>query len=76
MRRVHGFAVTTAAFSLVAALSTAQAQGDASKSVAGGGISVPGWMGQIDANEAGRGMTISNSKFAKEIRFFVTSLTF
>ena len=36
---------------------------DASRSVAGGGISVPGWKGQIDGNEARRGSTIENDKF-------------
>ena len=36
---------------------------DASRSVAGGGISVPGWKGQIDANEARRGSTLENAKF-------------
>ena len=41
---------------LLPSLSSAQAD-EKSKAVAGGGISAPGWMGQIDANEAGRGMT-------------------
>src|SRR5579864_561471 len=39
---------------------------DASRSVAGGGISAPGWTGKIDANEARRGSTINDAKFAKE----------
>lgn len=39
---------------------------DASRSVAGGGISAPGWKGQIDANEARRGSTIDNAKFEKQ----------
>jgi hypothetical protein len=39
---------------------------DASRSVAGGGISVPGWKGQIDSNEARRGSTIENAKFEKQ----------
>ena len=65
MRRVHGLAVASAALSLITALTPARAQ-DQSKAVAGGGISVPGWMGQIDANEARRGMTLNNSKLTKE----------
>jgi len=65
MRRVHGFAVATAAFSFVTALTPAHAQ-DASKAVAGGGITAPGWQGQVDANEAKRGNTINNAKFSKD----------
>ena len=41
-------------------------QMEASRAVAGGGISVAGWTGRIDANEAGRGQTISNAKLMKE----------
>lgn len=43
------------------ALATAQ---DADRSVAGGGISVPGWKGTIDARAAKQGKTINDSKFA------------
>jgi hypothetical protein len=64
MRRVHGLAVATAALTF-AALTPARAQ-DQSKAVAGGGISAPGWMGQIDANEARRGQVLNNSKLVKE----------
>jgi len=65
MRRVPGFAVAAAALTFAAALTPAQAQ-DQSKAVAGGGISVPGWMGQIDAGEARRGQVLSNAKLAKD----------
>ena len=41
-------------------------QNETSRAVAGGGISVSGWMGKIDAREASQGMTIANAKFAKE----------
>jgi hypothetical protein len=47
-------------------LSFAHAQDETSRSVAGGGISVPGWTGKIDANEAKQGKTINDAKFAKE----------
>jgi hypothetical protein len=40
-------------------------RGEASRQVAGGGISVAGWNGQIDANEASRGQTLSNAKLEK-----------
>jgi hypothetical protein len=65
MRRVHGLAVASTALLLVTAFAPARAQ-DQSKAVAGGGISAPGWQGQIDANEARRGRTLNNSKLVKE----------
>jgi hypothetical protein len=43
-----------------------QGQSEASRSVAGGGISVPGWTGKIDANEERSGQKLSNSKLAPE----------
>jgi hypothetical protein len=39
---------------------------DASHAVAGGGISVPGWTGKIDASEARAGLTLDSAKFALE----------
>jgi hypothetical protein len=70
MRRVYA---TT--FALVTALSVvtmqaqqpagAAAQGDASRKVAGGGITAAGWKGKVDANEASKGATINDSKFAQ-----------
>jgi hypothetical protein len=42
------------------------AQDESSRSVAGGGISVPGWTGKVDANEAKTGKTVNDAKFAKE----------
>ena len=41
-------------------------QMETSRAVAGGGISLAGWTGRIDANEASRGQTISNAKLTKE----------
>ena len=62
MRFVKCFAVafTTA---LIAPALIAQGQ-DAAKPVAGGGISVPGWMGKIDAQEEKAGQVLNNSKLA------------
>jgi hypothetical protein len=65
MRRVSHFAFSVAAVALVA-VSSAQGQQDPSKSVAGGGISVPGWMGQVDAADAKAGKSANDSKFTKE----------
>jgi len=42
------------------------AQDESSRSVAGGGISVPGWTGKVDASETKAGKTINDAKFAKE----------
>jgi hypothetical protein len=41
-------------------------QDETSRPVAGGGITVSGWAGKVDAREAGQGMTVNNAKFAKE----------
>src|SRR2546423_1454367 len=41
-------------------------QMEASRGVAGGGISVPGWSGKIDAREEAAGMTLNSAKFTKE----------
>lgn len=41
-------------------------QMEASRGVAGGGISVAGWTGKIDAKEEAAGLTLNSAKFAKE----------
>jgi hypothetical protein len=63
MRRVPASTLVIAAILLAPRLAAAQ---EASRAVAGGGISVPGWMGRIDANEASRGQVLANSKLAAE----------
>ena len=65
MRRVNGSVLALTAVMLVTAVE-ARAQGDASRSVAGGGISVQGWMGKVDAREASAGQTVANAKFVAE----------
>jgi hypothetical protein len=57
--------VPAVAFALVLSASVIHAQ-DAARSVSGGGISVAGWAGKIDANEAKAGQVLENSKLAKE----------
>ncbi len=59
MRRVTTFTFAAALVALVAG--SAQGQADPSKSVAGGGISVPGWMGTADG-----GASVNDAKFAME----------
>jgi hypothetical protein len=64
MRRIYTSLLPIAAlFSLAR---TSPAQMDAARPVAGGGISVKGWTGRIDANEASRGQTLNNAKLAND----------
>ena len=58
---------TTASSTAQSATSTSSGMNmEASRQVAGGGISVNGWTGQIDASEAKRGSTLSGAKLASE----------
>jgi hypothetical protein len=43
----------------------APAAGDASRSVAGGGIKAPGWSGIVDPDAAKTGQTVNDDKFVK-----------
>ena len=60
MRVVSGF---TCAALVVFATAVAGGQ-DAARVVPGGGISVPGWMGKIDAQEEKAGQVLNNAKLA------------
>src|SRR5688572_13894439 len=64
MRIAHGSALAIAIAMLIPAGTGAQGQ-DTAKPVAGGGISVPGWTGKIDANEEKAGQTLNNAKLMK-----------
>jgi hypothetical protein len=66
MRRAH--AVTLAAtVLLVGALpAAAQSETETSRTVAGGGITVPGWTGRVDAKEAAAGLALANARLAPE----------
>ena len=74
MRLAYGSALTVTAFTIAASMGIlaqapagkAPANPDASRAVAGGGISVPGWTGMIDASEARAGLTLDSAKFALE----------
>ena len=63
MRRIHVSAATAAAVVLMAGANVALAQ-DSSRTVAGGGISVAGWTGKIDASEERAGQKLENAKLA------------
>jgi len=58
--------VALAILSLPAAHFSQGGQMETSRGVAGGGISVTGWTGKIDAKEETAGMTLNSAKFAKE----------
>lgn len=66
MRSVYGSALAVAVVMLVCRVGDAQAQMETTRSVAGGGISVPGWTGKIDAREASRGQKLTDAKLAPE----------
>jgi hypothetical protein len=51
-----------AAALVLGGLTTAAGAQDAARAVAGGGVSVPGWTGRIDANEAARGGKLEDAK--------------
>jgi hypothetical protein len=64
MRRSSGLSVV---FAICLALSpgiNAQDQSEKSRVVQGGGISVPGWTGKIDAGEERAGQALSNAKLS------------
>ena len=63
MHVVSRSTLTAAALALLPCLAFAQ---DASKAVAGGGISIPGWQGKIDPGEAARGGQLSQAKLEME----------
>ena len=64
MRRTYVPSMAAGAFMLVAGATTALAQ-DTPRPVAGGGISVAGWAGKIDASEASKGAKLEDAKLAK-----------
>jgi hypothetical protein len=64
MRFDYRSTIVTAILLLIPAL--IYAQDETSRSIAGGGISAPGWTGKIDASEQRQGKTISDAKFALE----------
>jgi hypothetical protein len=65
MSRTSTSALAVAVLALMAAAGNVQAQ-ETARSVAGGGISVEGWMGQIDASEASSGQTLADAKLAMD----------
>ena len=71
MRLVFGSALAMAIATLVPIAPAAQAPAappaqDANRSVAGGGITVQGWMGKIDAGAEKQGQSIKDAKLSQE----------
>jgi hypothetical protein len=65
MHRIHGVVLAVAALTLVSGASCVHAQ-DTNRPVAGGGITVPGWMGRIDPNELRGGEKLENARLTKD----------
>jgi hypothetical protein len=63
MRLVYGFTCAVAVAMLAPFAGLVQGQ-DAARVVAGGGITVPGWTGKIDAQEEKAGQVLNNAKLA------------
>ena len=66
MRRTFLLAFAPLVLVYTNAVFSQEGQNETSRAVAGGGVSVPGWTGQIDSKEASAGMTLNSAKFAKE----------
>ena len=65
----YGFALALVLLAVLAVPSTHFSQGgqnETSKGVAGGGISIPGWTGKIDAKEVTAGLTLESAKLEKD----------
>jgi hypothetical protein len=67
MRLVHGSALAFAVAFLLPPIAGAQGQ-ETARAVAGGGISVQGWTGKIDANEEKAGQVLNNSKLSGDAK--------
>ena len=65
MRTNRTYALVVAALAAASAPVTLQAQ-ETARSVEGGGIMAPGWMGSIDASEARRGMKVDQARLDQE----------
>src|SRR5262245_1968419 len=66
MRRPYSSVVAILVLLLSASVLITEAQTDTSRSVAGGGVSIPGWTGQVDPQEARAGRTLADSKLVKD----------
>ena len=65
MARTHRNLMAVAALMLAPTITSAQAADEKSRTVAGGGISIAGWQGKIDAKETAAGLTLNDAKLMK-----------
>ena len=65
MARTHRNLMAVAALILAPTITSAQAADEKSRTVAGGGISIAGWQGKIDAKETAAGLTLNDAKLMK-----------
>ena len=66
MRLVNGSTLAAVFAVIIPALAVAQNPGEVSRTVQGGGISVSGWTGKIDASEEKAGQTLNSAKLAQD----------
>jgi hypothetical protein len=66
MRLLCGSLFVISLTALSPAVLCAQAQSETSRAVSGGGVSVSGWTGKIDANEEKNGAKLADAKLAEE----------
>jgi hypothetical protein len=64
MRSIRASALAIAVAMLIPLAHPAQGQGDSARAVAGGGVTVPGWTGKVDAAEEKAGATLNSAKLA------------
>ena len=70
MRLFHGLTIAAAIALLVPVLGAQGGQVEKSVGVAGGGISVAGWTGKVDASRENGTLTLNDAKFAAEGKGF------
>jgi hypothetical protein len=66
MRLIRGFILAATVLILISDVVPAQGQMDSSHAVPGGGITAPGWTGEIDAGAQQAGQTIKDTKLTQE----------
>ena len=66
MRRTFILSLVLVALEFIPAVFSQGGQDESSHAVTGGGVTVAGWTGKIDAREASQGITLNSAKFAKE----------
>src|SRR5256714_13921864 len=66
MRRTYILSLVIFTLVFIPSVFSQNPQDETSRAVAGGGVTVSGWTGKVDAREASQGMTLNSAKFAKE----------